>query len=508
MVKAQQNIFSRVFYDRMESGIQASAITHTMDNSYILAGTNANNGFVLKTDAFGLPQWNKTFNLPNSNSVFSNIISCSDSGFLLSGNTYNVISGRMEALYVKINSSGDTLWSKITSLNNTNIFIVDGEQTSDSGFILTGYSSQNDAPYHNRIFTARLDVSGNMLWTNTSYVGNINHIGYSVKQTPDDGFLIIGTFSDCSPCYSHTFLIKLTSAGFISWSKEYSLSSGANCNGFDFVIVPDGYVCYLNSGLMKTDFAGNIVWTKFYNFSLGGSCNNCAPKLLMTSDSAFILLAGGFYGFGGSTIVKTDPDGNILWADDLVFNAADISETKNRGLLIAGNGPLLGVKSPEVFAPQIGIIKTDSLGAGMECVFSTGFAPRIDTVVASDKEFTSETGSNYDERYHKNVYPDINSLDIVDYDGCVDFLGGLAETGKINSFTVFPNPAGNKVSIEYSSDYKDAMLTIYNTNMQLLMQLPLEQKHTELDISEFSSGIYFVMIKTKNSVDVLKLVKK
>jgi hypothetical protein len=161
------------------------------------------------------------------------------------------------------------------------------------------------------------------------------------------------------------------------------------------------------------------------------------------------------------------------------------------------------VKNPQTNEPQIGIIQTDSSGNAADCVFSSSGVPLIDTITASSVTFTSIT-----EGSSKSIYPDINTIDIDDRPGCVDFIGGIAEDAETMGISIFPNPATKIITIESEKDFKEAQLTIYNSKTQLVLQQSLQQKHLEIDISSFSSGVYFVKITSNNTTGVWKLVKQ
>ena len=79
-----------------------------------------------------------------------------------------------------------------------------------------------------------------------------------------------------------------------------------------------------------------------------------------------------------------------------------------------------------------------------------------------------------------------------------------------NNFILYPNPANNNITIEYSSlnNNKEKLALVYNIQGQLLQQLPLLQNKTVVDISNFTNGMYFVKIKTENGVIVKKFVKE
>src|ERR1022692_3156945 len=60
-------------------------------------------------------------------------------------------------------------------------------QTSDGGFIATGYAASNGGD----VYLMRTDSNGDSLWTNM-FGGTSNEHGYSVEQTSDGGFIVAG----------------------------------------------------------------------------------------------------------------------------------------------------------------------------------------------------------------------------------------------------------------------------------------------------------------------------
>jgi hypothetical protein len=462
----------------------------------MIAGTSSlTRGFVLKADSMGHALWNKTYSATNSTLQFNRILTTNDGSFMLLGTLIN------SAALMKINASGDILWTKTITNTGYNLNPVSGEQTADSGFIISGYTSENAAPF-NRAFVARTDVNGELLWTKIFTVGNNSHTAFSVKQTADSGFLIIGNYLNCSPCYSDAFLIKLSPSGTVSWSKKYKATSTSYNYGYDFVNLADGYLCNINSGLMKADFEGNVSWFKSYEQFYGNNCTNCpVPKLRNCSDSTYLLLRTDPWRTE-SSMLKTDPNGNILWVDNLFLSASDVIESNQKELLIVGNGPIMGLKGPGVFSPQIGLIQTNSDGIGLECSWPRFYTPLADTIIASVITFSEISGGTV-----KTISPIVASINILEYNGCVDYTGGIGELDKTKRIKVFPNPAKETVVIDSEIGYKDAILMVYNASMQLIHQQSIKEKQTVLDISKFSSGLYFVKIKSDKTVGYSKFVK-
>lgn len=73
---------------------------------------------------------------------------------------------------------------------------------------------------------------------------------------------------------------------------------------------------------------------------------------------------------------------------------------------------------------------------------------------------------------------------------------------------VYPNPASNKISIEYPAIKKDAIISIYNMQGKLLLQQMIRQERTELDISRFAKGVYIIELGNKDKIEVTSFVKK
>jgi hypothetical protein len=153
--------------------------------------------------------------------------------------------------------------------------------------------------------------------------------------------------------YAHiyVFLLKLDSSGNSQWAKKYG-DTGTGFSGANFVysVTSGGYIFggqtnnlgpsvgNLEFFVTKTDDTGAIEWSKTYGGMAYGSCNAVTP----TADGGYVFAGGIAGGFGSSDIylVKTDGQGEILWAKvygtNTIESAKYIHETSDGGLVIAG----------------------------------------------------------------------------------------------------------------------------------------------------------------------------
>src|SRR6185295_10991035 len=104
---------------------------------------------------------------------------------------FNYTSNNTDALCMKINTAGDTLWTKVFhSLANTNDNAFSVIQTVDSGYAIAGITQQTTVPYY-QIFLTKTDGAGNHQWTKILSAVNTNFGVPSIIQTADSGFAMV-----------------------------------------------------------------------------------------------------------------------------------------------------------------------------------------------------------------------------------------------------------------------------------------------------------------------------
>jgi hypothetical protein len=111
--------------------------------------------------------------------------------------------------------------------------------------------------------------------------------------------------------------------------------------------------------LLKTDANGNIIWAKTY----GGAYDDYALSVQQTSDGGYIV-AGytASFGVGGDVLlIKTDAFGNLQWAKTYGGTISDwaesVQQTSDGGYILAGTTISFGAGDDDIF-----LIKTDANG--------------------------------------------------------------------------------------------------------------------------------------------------
>ena len=244
------------------------------------------------------------------------VIETSDHGYLIVGKTLKYFPDS-DILFLKTDSIGDTLWTKTFRYPNGDVgYSV--RQTPDSGFIIVGVSSSNGAGWGD-VWLIKTNANGDTLWTKT-FGGNSPDIGKCVQITSDRGFIIVGSTSSYGAGGIDVLLIKTDSNGDTLWTKTYG---GVDDDWGDYVqqtsdsgyIIVGGSVSFNTARrgelwLIKIDSNSDTLWTKTYPGYIYGNC------VLETSDGYIISATRTYYPvlekYSGC-LIKTNFSGDTLW---------------------------------------------------------------------------------------------------------------------------------------------------------------------------------------------------
>ncbi|MDD2891182.1 MAG: hypothetical protein PHE49_11190, partial [bacterium] len=219
------------------------SVQSTSDSGYIIAGYTNSFGFgnvdvyLIKTDSLGDTLWTKTYGgTQNDYGYFAQ--QTNDNGYIIAGYTNSFGAGGVDVYLIKTDSSGDTLWTRTYGGVNQD-YGRSMQQTKDSGYIITGYTNSFGAGGAD-VYLIKINSSGDTLWTKT-FGGSGSDYGHSVQQTKDSGYIIAGYTNSFGTGLSDIYLIKTNSSGDILWTKTYGGSQN-DCGYFVRQTQDDGYI--------------------------------------------------------------------------------------------------------------------------------------------------------------------------------------------------------------------------------------------------------------------------
>jgi uncharacterized delta-60 repeat protein len=370
------------------SGDWAYSVQQTSDGGYIVAGGTRSFGagwsdiFLVKTDANGNVQWAKTYGGTGDEEAFS-VQQTSDGGYIVAGYTHSFGAGGYDAFLIKTDADGNIQWAK-TYGGTVGDYASSVQQTSDGGYIVAGYTVSFGAG-NTDIFLIKTDANGNVQWAKT-YGGTGSDIAWSVQQTSEGGYIVAGyTLSFGAGDYDF-FLIKTDANGNLQWAKTYGGTGDDRAYSVqqttDGGYIVAGWTSSFGAGggdifLIKTDANGNIIWAKTY----GGTNGDLASSVQQTSDGGYIV-AGYTRSFGAGDydffLIKTDANGNVQWAKTYGGTNTDyaryVQQTSDGGYIVAGYTSSFGAGNWDIF-----LIKTDENGNIGSCGIVGNASPTVTT---------------------------------------------------------------------------------------------------------------------------------
>lgn len=323
---------------------RAEHIIQTNDGGYALAGYTTstdgditqNAGFydhwIVKLDAIGDIQWERSYGFTGSDQLFS-IIQTSDGGYFTGGfldvsasqgdgnngfngsndndsDTRTVQHGVGEFWGHKLDTNGNLEWRRyFGGTNNDRVYQV--IEAQEGGLLLVGASESNDFDVTDSrgsydFWAVRIDLQGNLLWEQ-SYGGSEIDIAYAATATSDGGYLLAGD----------------------TRSNDLDIT--------DFIGSADVW-------LVKIDDQGNMQWQK----TLGGS-NFESARAIVPYNQGYAITGGSRSADGDLTsnagqndiwVATIDSNGNILAQQSLGGNNQDFGygiAAYQNGLIITGD---------------------------------------------------------------------------------------------------------------------------------------------------------------------------
>ncbi len=290
-----------------------------------------------------------------------------DGGYIITGYTRSYGASGHNVWLIKTDNLGNKLWDK-TFGGSADDEGQSVQQTSDGGYIIAGWTKSYGAGGED-LWLIKTDSSGNEQW-NRYFGGSSNDRGASVRQTTDGGYLVAGSTFSFGAGSADAWLIKTDSSGNQQWTK--TLGGLSSDGAYYLQLTTDGgYILtgwtmsygpgsLLNAWLLKTDNLGNEQWNKAF----GGTGSDKAYCVQQTTDDGYIL-TGETDSFGAGLIdawlIKTDSSGNEQWSKTFGGSGRDygysVQQTLLDNYIIVGYTLSYGAGNEDVW-----LIKTDSSG--------------------------------------------------------------------------------------------------------------------------------------------------
>ncbi len=362
----------------------AGETVQAIDGGYAILGDTESFGagdsdfWLIKTDAFGNMEWNKTYGGPDTETCGDMCVT-SDGGYAMSGYTTSFGAGGQDFWLVTAGEDGTAFWAK-TYGGTGNEYAYHVEQTVDGGYVLLGQTNSFGAGNYD-FWLVKTDGSGNMQW-NRTYGGVASDVGIHVVQTADGGYALLGHTSSFGAGSNDAWLIRTDALGNMLWNKTYGGSGlefgqclePTSDGGYAIACITASFGAGgMDFWLVKTDASGNVEW----NMTYGESGGEGPTHVIQTEDGGYAM--SGFNSTvvtdQNATLLKTDAFGNLEGYATYGGNGTEIAyavlQTSDGGYLLTIDTNSFGAGGYDIWLVKNDNVVPEVLTLGVMLVLST-----------------------------------------------------------------------------------------------------------------------------------------
>lgn len=247
--------------------------------------------------------------------VFRRILPLSDGGFLISG--YEWTNSNRNAFLLKINPGGNVVWK--TGFGGAGDDEIDNCWEDTEGFIYcSGYSENFDGNRDGLL--ARLSPAGALLWTRLYGSSAMDQFAGIAPFSSDNSLLLAG-YSSGFGNENQVWLVKVTAAGVLKWSRAYSIP-GQDLGAIDLLQLPGNQFVITASDptyqvgspaiLFKVSEDGDLLWEFEYK---NGSERSILREVLPTPDGFAACGSASYNGDENVFLLKIASSGLLPGSD-------------------------------------------------------------------------------------------------------------------------------------------------------------------------------------------------
>lgn len=443
-----------------------------------------------------------------------------DGGYAAIGSTFSYGAGGYDVYLLRLDSLGDTLWTK-TYGDTAAEYGRDLQLTSDGGFVIVG-STNSHGTGKEDIYVLRTNSYGGLLWSKT-YGGSLSDDGWSIRATPDSGFIVCGTTYSSGHGYGDLMLLKINGNGDSLWTKTYGGVGGES--GYAVRVTLDGGLIavgatgsfgegYSSLYAVRTTSTGDSLWATTF----GGPKADLGYTVDVTPDGGFmfagvtVLTGSSYYDM---YVVKTDGNGQLQWEhnyggakEDIAFS---IAESIDGNYLIGGTTESSGAGGVDMYMVKIdpngNEITEATSGGGQADYCRDVLVSRSGSYILAGYTFSYSRGGS--DLYLVNLLGD-QPTDVYERN----------DRGLPSGFVLaqnYPNPFNQSSRIQLTIPIRAAVqLTIYNVLGQVVKNWPTQNLAAgsySIDWDGTTSagvvaatGIYFYRLEAGTFVKTRKMV--
>jgi len=288
-------------YGGINADISAEVILSGEKNFVIVGETNSkgagnNDAWVLKLDEEGNLLWEKTYGGEKNDGV-SSIVEVEDHSYIICGYTWSKGNGKDDGWVFKIDQNGEVLWERTFGGNSSDkLFSI--IQSKDSGYMIVGRTSSKGAG-NNDAWVLKLDEEGNLLWEKT-YGGEKNDGVSSIVEVEDDSYIICGYTWSKGNGNDDGWVFKIDRNGKVLWERTFGKGDRDNL----YTLIKDRskgcvLVGFSDRVFCSSCYEQGYIWVvkiddegeQVWEKKFGGSPYDIAYDLIQYKEEGYVIVA-------------------------------------------------------------------------------------------------------------------------------------------------------------------------------------------------------------------------
>jgi hypothetical protein len=451
-------------------------------------------------------------------------------------------------LTVKMNFAGDTLWTR--TYKGTGIYANAKSITVDpSGNVYVAGDAWNTSIDYCLL---KYDSNGNLVW-DAFYDGAIYHntdVAESVL-VDNTGNVYITGYNQISSTLTDIVTVKYNQSGVFQWKQSYGNPAYRDNNAYFLAmtetgdLLVGGYSAYENpypgTGkdyiLLKYSPSGGLIWDARYDHK---NFLNDHPADFDMGPSGDVYICGitmkSCYSYKFVTIVKVNPQGNVVWdvwVPNLYGTPWEIKVIGDDDFVVAaGAFDSIQVDDATTIRYQAAtppLYEADVLDVYFESQIAPPFIDYENRRVIATVHDTANLAALIPfitRSPHSCMYPRdeiITSFIVPVWYNVTSFDEEtekwwylIVEGGHVGieyhdkqAFQLFPNPSNGRCNVFLTEPVSgNAVISLRDLNGRMLLEkhIPSGTENTAIDVSSLASGVYFCRLIFENTSVTKKLI--
>jgi len=429
----------------------------------------------------------------------NDICSLSDGSFLLIGMHSQYPSG----LIIKINHYGNVL--DTTYLVGYATYTC--APTNDNGCIVMGYKLNSS----DEMYAAKINSNGKIVWIK-EYSNTPASICFKVIRMSDNMYVACGIVSNWLG-----YVLKFDSNGIRIWQKTFTsgfFKAFTNISeSFDNKYLLGGIIDenITKSIITKLDTSGNIIWEKYYLYN-----NQAINKLTINKITTNYMVSGDYYDtvqqLAKSLFFKIDSSGNMsntyvlpYYQNYNAYHSDSKVINKNRYLFLIRKGKFDTLQTVAYITDSVGNILKSQIYDSKDYIslYKSYVLPNGYIFVGSSNHYNVNFENIFTVKTDSNLFAP-SPVGI--------FSNNLIISNDFLAIENYPNPFNNvtkiKIIVKKAGLYDLKIYNILGKCIKIEKNIFFSEgdNYNNINLENFSSGIYFIKISNENIFKIQKIV--